>query len=364
MLEDRRESSATSCRGPCHQHPTLQSRTESARSTTHWNGRVKGGTSFISRVSVFDAHSAAVYLTEKTDVAFRPFGLDLFDQLVRACKAIRLQLEKEQHFLGLKHPFNFAIPNTGRNRCSKNCWRTSLRSPSQGTVKELAHLSAEEESRLALLEKSLVDLQASDPRKLTRQLTLRGARVQALARHFKAVEAALSAEAVEELFNRPSRRATARGSKRRDFGRLPFRRGCWPGQAQKLGTELWGGRAPVLAGTRLFRAALSGRGERCALCTSASRISTTPPVTGFSNSRSSSLRQPSGNSGGSERRSCNSGRTSPELKVSTEDHCRNTGRHSYRARGCVGHPRGGARSCRSAPSGCPSRVERGSRSGR
>ena len=34
----------------------------------------------LARVSVFDSHSAAVYLTEKTDVAFRPFGLDLFDK--------------------------------------------------------------------------------------------------------------------------------------------------------------------------------------------------------------------------------------------------------------------------------------------
>ena len=35
----------------------------------------------LSRVSVFDSHSAAVYLTSRTDVAFRPFGLVLFDKL-------------------------------------------------------------------------------------------------------------------------------------------------------------------------------------------------------------------------------------------------------------------------------------------
>ena len=62
-----------------------------------WPGQ--GEDEFISRVSVFDARCAAVYLTEKTDVAFRPLGLDLFDKLVRACKAIRVQLEKEQRSL-------------------------------------------------------------------------------------------------------------------------------------------------------------------------------------------------------------------------------------------------------------------------
>ena len=44
----------------------------------------------VSRVSVFDTHCAAVYLTQKTDVAFRPFGLDLFDKLAQACKAVHL----------------------------------------------------------------------------------------------------------------------------------------------------------------------------------------------------------------------------------------------------------------------------------
>ena len=56
-----------------------------------WAGQ--GEDDFISRVSVFDAQCAAIYLTEKTDVAFRPFGLDLFDKLVQACKAIRAILE-------------------------------------------------------------------------------------------------------------------------------------------------------------------------------------------------------------------------------------------------------------------------------
>lgn len=44
---------------------------------------------FISRVSVFDTRCAAVYLNERTDVAFLPFGLDLFDKLVKACRAVR-----------------------------------------------------------------------------------------------------------------------------------------------------------------------------------------------------------------------------------------------------------------------------------
>src|SRR5882672_3922649 len=64
-----------------------------------WSG--DGEDNSISRVSVFDTQCAAVYLTRKTDVAFRPFGLDLFDKLVQACKVVRTKLETEQRALSV-----------------------------------------------------------------------------------------------------------------------------------------------------------------------------------------------------------------------------------------------------------------------
>ena len=50
----------------------------------------------LGNVSVFDRHCAAVYIGEKTDVAFRPLGLDLFDKLSDACETVRKALEKER----------------------------------------------------------------------------------------------------------------------------------------------------------------------------------------------------------------------------------------------------------------------------
>ena len=143
-----------------------------------WAGQ--GDDEFISRVSVFDTRSAGVYLTEKTDVAFRPFGLDLFDKLVRACKAIRIQLEKEQRSLvssSLTHlqaqvPEGTAVANLLANI-------NVLTKPE--TVRELSRLSPENESRLRFLEKSLLDLKANDPEKLRRELNLRAGRVERLA---------------------------------------------------------------------------------------------------------------------------------------------------------------------------------------
>lgn len=163
-----------------------------------WAGN--GDDEFISRVSVFDTQCAAVYLTEKTDVAFRPFGLDLFDKLVRACKAVRSNLESEQRALTSNALATLQSQFQNGTAVAKLLASiSSLTTPE--AVQTLARLSPEEEARLALLEKSLLDLHANDPEKLIRQLTLRAGRVKALARHLTEVETALSAEAVAAVLD-------------------------------------------------------------------------------------------------------------------------------------------------------------------
>jgi len=159
-----------------------------------------GEDEFISRVSVFDTQCAAVYLTEKTDVAFRPFGLDLFDKLVKGCKAVRARLEGEQRALASNALIvvQAQIPaGTAVSKFLSNI--SSLTKPD--AVQELARLSPEEEARLALLEKSLLDLMANDPEKLIQQLNVRAGRVQALVRHLKELEAAFSVEAVAAVLD-------------------------------------------------------------------------------------------------------------------------------------------------------------------
>ena len=200
-----------------------------------WAGR--GEDEFISRVSVFDARCAAVYLTEKTDVAFRPFGLDLFDKLVRACKTVRAQLEREQRSLASNAlaTVQAQIPEgTAVAKLLANI--TSLTKPQ--AVQGLSRLSVKEESHLALLEKSLLDLQAHDPEKLIRQLNLRAGRVQGLARHIKDVEAALSAEAVDTVFNtRTDGRRKSEEAKR--LREATFPAGMLAGTGSESWTVLW-----------------------------------------------------------------------------------------------------------------------------
>jgi DNA repair ATPase RecN len=155
---------------------------------------------FISRVSVFDTQCAAVYLNERTDVAFLPFGLDLFDKLVKACRAVRSRLESEQRALNTNAlaPIVAQIPpGTAAAKLVGNI--TSLTKPE--AVRAVTRLSTEEEARLAFLEKSLQDLQANDPNKLIAQLNIRAGRVRGLGEHLRALENALSDAELAAVFN-------------------------------------------------------------------------------------------------------------------------------------------------------------------
>ncbi|MGZ9189905.1 MAG: restriction endonuclease subunit S, partial [Nitrospira sp.] len=196
-----------------------------------------GGDEFVSRVGVFDTQCAAVYLTEKTDVAFRPFGLDLFDKLVKACKGVRAKLEGEQRALASNALTVVQAQIPEGTAVAKFLVNISSLTKSDA-VQALACLSADEEARLALLEKSLLDLQANDPEKLIKQLTLRVGRLQTLVRHLKDVEAALSADAVAAVFNARTE-GRRKGEEAKRLREATFPEGMLAGTGSEPWKALW-----------------------------------------------------------------------------------------------------------------------------
>ncbi len=117
----------------------------------------------LGHVSVFDTHCASVYLREKTDVAFRPFGLDLFDGLSNACQAVKRILEREQRVLEAQRNALPELPE-GTEAAKLLASLSSLTQPER--VRSLGTLAEEEQRALAELRKRLDDLRAQDPKRL------------------------------------------------------------------------------------------------------------------------------------------------------------------------------------------------------
>ncbi|UCM24987.1 AAA family ATPase [Ensifer adhaerens] len=61
----------------------------------------------LSAVTVFDRESGAVHVREQSEIAFRPFGLDIPDELAATCVAIKERLAAEQTRLNQAYDPNF-----------------------------------------------------------------------------------------------------------------------------------------------------------------------------------------------------------------------------------------------------------------
>ena len=151
----------------------------------------------LSRVSVFDHHCASVYVAQRTDVAFRPMGLDLFDKLSDACEAIKKTLERDRSALESQElQFPDVAEGTAVHKLITDL--TSLTNPE--SVKELASLTEAEKVRMKAVRERIRDLQSDDPEKTARAIELRANRTEILVARVNTASDMLSETSITELF--------------------------------------------------------------------------------------------------------------------------------------------------------------------
>jgi hypothetical protein len=150
----------------------------------------------LGAISVFDSHCAPVYLQDKTDVAFRPFGLDVFDRLATACAAVRQRLDAERTALNTSAAPMPALP-AGTKAHALVANLTAL--TKEDSLRALAAFNETEETRLTYLRNLQQDLLASNPKKQASNLTLRADRTASLASHVEALISRLGSTALDDL---------------------------------------------------------------------------------------------------------------------------------------------------------------------
>lgn len=149
----------------------------------------------LGAVSVFDAQCAPVYLREPTDVAFRPFSLDVFDKLSTACGELRKRLESEKRLISTSG----ALPKAevGTTVARMLAALTSLTRAED--VRALGLLTQDEQARLDRLRATQRDLQAGDPQKRAQELDLKAQRLEALNTHLSILARRFGSDALEAL---------------------------------------------------------------------------------------------------------------------------------------------------------------------
>jgi energy-coupling factor transporter ATP-binding protein EcfA2 len=130
----------------------------------------------LSAASVFDSDCAAVHIREKNEVAFRPFGLDVPDELAAACQAVKDALTTEQKQLEKSRDPIFENPTWNATTAAGKTLAALNAKTDISKLKELAILSADESARLERLREDL----SKNPTKAAAEQTVKADNIKRL----------------------------------------------------------------------------------------------------------------------------------------------------------------------------------------
>lgn len=114
-------------------------------------------------VALFDSGCSRLYVEKDGDLAFQPYGLEVFKQLADAATAVKMALEAEAgaiavpNFPGYTHP---TVVEAVNGVLARNTETTRAK------VEKLATLSEKETKRADALQTQIAQLETSDPKKL------------------------------------------------------------------------------------------------------------------------------------------------------------------------------------------------------
>jgi energy-coupling factor transporter ATP-binding protein EcfA2 len=152
------------------------------------------GFSELGAIGVFDSMAAQVYVADKTEVRFRPFGLDMLDKLAIACSQVRARLDAEKVKLESAAITLPAIPpdtQAGQLLSKLTALTKSVE------VDRLATLTSAEKDDLRNAKTVLDTLRVEDPTKKSSELKLKVSRLKGVVAELETLEDLFSKTAID-----------------------------------------------------------------------------------------------------------------------------------------------------------------------
>jgi energy-coupling factor transporter ATP-binding protein EcfA2 len=154
------------------------------------------GSDPLSQASFFDRSCSGIYLSRDTEVAFRPFGLGLFDELVDVCERVRTELDRRATDAGRRTPGLPALDDTTQAG-------TFLKGLSAATkdadIAGECVFSSESQERLDLLTQAEALARQGTTRAEAQRLQRLASRVERLKESLTTVTASISQHTLETL---------------------------------------------------------------------------------------------------------------------------------------------------------------------
>jgi hypothetical protein len=174
--------------------------------------------SVLSAISVFDGDCAAVHLKGKNEVAFRPFGLDIPDELGNACKQVKAQLDAEKKQLEAIRNAVFTAPPWSAATAVGRALTKLTHATNLAVIEGLATLTDQEQARLNRLTEDL----SKNPATAAAEQKLKADRIKRLADTLAVIAARTADDALTNLLtlhgDAAAKRAAARLAAQGLFG--------------------------------------------------------------------------------------------------------------------------------------------------
>ncbi|MBK7923173.1 MAG: AAA family ATPase [Gemmatimonadetes bacterium] len=138
----------------------------------------------LGAISVFDSACASVYVEDKTEVAYRPLGLDLLSKLATACDRVKRVLQDAITALDGKRfaPVGFAADGAvAKFLAGLNTTTTAAQ------IDQVAVLSQAERERMNQLRVQIAEIDLEGPAKRSAELRNRAGRFKALAKELTSI---------------------------------------------------------------------------------------------------------------------------------------------------------------------------------
>lgn len=169
-------------------------RTGGAAETVAWEDDGRSAET-LSAITVFDRDAASIHVQKKNEVWFRPFGLDIPDDLAGVCQEIKARLTTEKDTLELKRNAVFVNP-IWSSRSALGKALSSLRHDTDiAAITPRAPFSDADEARLTKLQGDL----AQDPAVAAKVQREYATQLDQLESYLKRIEQALNDEAIKTL---------------------------------------------------------------------------------------------------------------------------------------------------------------------
>ncbi|MFA6356177.1 MAG: AAA family ATPase [Candidatus Omnitrophota bacterium] len=154
----------------------------------------------LASIMVFDARCARVYVDEANEVAYIPYGLDVFNKLAKVCESLKSAIQAEIDSIGRNiYTGQTLIGDLQGNTAVGTFVRTITAGSPVARVEGLVNLSADEKARLSDIEKKLTEIKVNDPTQKANALRTKKRKLERLITNLNALSTTLSHEVVKKV---------------------------------------------------------------------------------------------------------------------------------------------------------------------